>query len=52
MVNESGARSNKKLIPIHNWFAKYLENNLGKGGEANLNGKYYETPKTIIQKSG
>lgn len=48
--NESGARSNKKLIPIHKWFAKYLENNIGKrysvmslgnGGEANINGKYY-----------
>lgn len=48
--NESGARSNKKLIPIHKWFAAYLETNLGKdysvmslgnGGEANVNGKYY-----------
>ena len=52
--NESGARSNKKLIPIHRWFAKYLETNLGKGysvmslgngGEANINGKYY--PKNL-----
>jgi hypothetical protein len=52
--NESGARSNKKLIPIHKWFAKHLEDNLGKGysilslgngGEANLNGKYY--PKNL-----
>lgn len=52
--NDSGARSNKKLIPIHKWFAKHLEDNLGKGysilslgngGEANLNGKYY--PKNL-----
>ncbi len=52
--NESGARSNKKLIPIHKWFAKYLEHNLGRGysvmslgngGEANINGKYY--PKDL-----
>jgi hypothetical protein len=25
--NENGARSNKKLIPIHKWFAKHLEDN-------------------------
>jgi hypothetical protein len=52
--NESGARSNKKLIPIHRWFAHYLETNLGKGysvrslgngGEVNLSGKYY--PKNL-----
>lgn len=52
--NENGARSNKKLIPIHKWFAKYLENNLedgysvmslGNGGETNINGKYY--PKNL-----
>src|SRR3989338_7962860 len=52
--NESGARSNKKLIPIHKWFAKYLETTLGKGysvmslgngGEANVSGRYY--PKNL-----
>ena len=52
--NESGARSNKKLIPIHKWFANYLKDNLGEaysvmslgsGGEAKINGKYY--PKRL-----
>ena len=52
--NEFGARSNKKLIPIHKWFANYLKDNLGKGysvmslgssGEAKINGKYY--PKNL-----
>ncbi len=52
--NKNGARSNKKLIPIHKWFAKYLESALGReyvirglgnGGEAKLIGKYY--PKNL-----
>lgn len=46
----SGARSNKKVIPIHTWFASHLESMLGNeysvssvghGGEAKLEGKYY-----------
>lgn len=49
-----GARSNKKLLPIHKWFAEVIENklgkdysirSLGKGGEVVLDGKYY--PKTL-----
>jgi hypothetical protein len=52
--NKYGARSNKKLIPIHKWFADMMENklgtnysvkSLGKDGEYKLNGKYY--PKTL-----
>lgn len=52
--NKYGARSNKKLIPIHTWFANEiisgLENNyssrsLGNGGEYEIEGKYY--PKTL-----
>ena len=52
--NQFGARSNKKLIPIHKWFAKTIKNNLehnysvmslGKGGEYKLDGKYY--PKNL-----
>ena len=52
--NTYGARSNKKLIPIHKWFADVIENKLGKGyvvrslgkdGEFKLDGKYY--PKTL-----
>jgi hypothetical protein len=49
-----GARSNKKLIPIHKWFAQqiistlgsgYSITSLGTGGEYILDGKYY--PKTL-----
>jgi len=52
--NTFGARSNKKLIPIHKWFADIIESKLGKGyavrslgkdGEFKLDGKYY--PKTL-----
>ena len=52
--NESGARSNKKLIPIHKWFGSIIESalgkgysvrSLGKGGEVSIEGKYY--PKTL-----
>ncbi len=52
--NTFGARSNKKLIPIHKWFAdaiesrlgkKYSVRSLGKDGEIKLDGKYY--PKTL-----
>lgn len=52
--NTFGARSNKKLIPIHKWFAKIIESklgneysvrSLGKGGEFKIDGKYY--PKTL-----
>ncbi len=52
--NTFGARSNKKLIPIHKWFAEIIESklekgysvkSLGKGGEFKLDGKYY--PKTL-----
>lgn len=52
--NTFGARSNKKLIPIHKWFAEVIENKLGRGysvkslgkdGEFKLDGKYY--PKTL-----
>jgi len=28
--NTFGARSNKKLIPIHKWFAEIIESKLGK----------------------
>lgn len=48
-----GARSNKKLIPIHSWFSekilkanpKYIVKSLGYGGEYRLEGKYY--PKNL-----
>ena len=49
-----GARSNKKLIPLHSWFAmtmkeklgdSYLVEGLAHGGEQSLDGKYY--PKTL-----
>lgn len=52
--NTFGARSNKKLIPIHKWFAEIIESklgkgysvkSLGKGGEFKVDGKYY--PKTL-----
>jgi len=52
--NTFGARSNKKLLSIHLWFAQVIEKklgkgysvrSLGKGGEAVLDGKYY--PKTL-----
>lgn len=52
--NTFGARSNKKLIPIHKWFAQIMESKLGKGyyvrslgkdGEFRIDGKYY--PKTL-----
>ncbi len=55
--NKHGARSNKKLIPIHSWFAKTINKNteksytvmsLGsgkKGKEYQLEGKYF--PKTL-----
>lgn len=52
--NAYGARSNKKLIPIHKWFANVIESKLGEGysvkslgkdGEHKLDGKYY--PKTL-----
>ena len=52
--NKFGARSNKKLIPIHKWFLQIIGKNLdrsytvvglGKGGEYTFDGKYY--PKTL-----
>ena len=52
--NTYGARSNKKLIPIHRWIAKTIKQELGKkfkvtslgnGGEYKLEGKYY--PKSL-----
>ncbi len=52
--NTYGARSNKKLIPIHRWFAEIIESKLGNGysvrslgknGEFKIDGKYY--PKTL-----
>ncbi len=52
--NKYGARSNKKLIPIHSWFAneiisgfgeEYSVRSLGSGGEYEIEGKYY--PKII-----
>ncbi|MDO8610190.1 MAG: hypothetical protein Q7R95_06570 [bacterium] len=52
--NEFGARSNKKLIPIHSWISKtinehlngeFVVNSLGTGGERTLAGKYY--PKNL-----
>lgn len=52
--NTFGARSNKKLIPVHKWFADVIEGklgkdysvkSLGKDGEFKLDGKYY--PKTL-----
>ena len=52
--NIYGARSNKKLIPIHRWIARTIKQELGKGfkvtslgngGEYKLEGKYY--PKDL-----
>lgn len=52
--NKYGARSNKKLIPIHSWFANtiisglgksYTSMSLGSGKEYKMEGKYY--PKTL-----
>lgn len=52
--NKYGARSNKKLIPIHSWFAKEIVSGLGNdysimslgiGGEYKIEGKYY--PKKL-----
>jgi len=51
--NIYGARSNKKLIPIHTWFAETIISHLGnkytcrslKNKEYTLEGKYY--PKTV-----
>jgi len=52
--NRYGARSNKRLIPIHSWFAKeiiselgeeYCVKSLGRGGEYRIEGKYY--PKIL-----
>ena len=52
--NEFGARSNKKLTPIHSWISKTINdllsgefdvNSLGNGGERTLDGKYY--PKNL-----
>ncbi len=52
--NKFGARSNKKLIPIHSWIAKTVKdklgadfkvNSLGDGGEKKIDGKYY--PKRL-----
>ncbi|NCT01020.1 MAG: hypothetical protein COS36_04755 [Candidatus Altarchaeum sp. CG03_land_8_20_14_0_80_32_618] len=54
--NTYGARSNKKLIPVHKWFANIIEANLGtgysvmslgkeEGKEYTIEGKYY--PKTV-----
>ena len=49
--NKYGARSNKKLVPIHSWFAKEIISGLGSGysvrslgcdGEYKMEGKYYE----------
>nr|OQX22238.1 MAG: hypothetical protein BWK75_01275 [Candidatus Altiarchaeales archaeon A3] len=52
--NKFGARSNKKLIPLHSWIAKTVKNrlgadfkvnSLGNGSEKKLDGKYY--PKRL-----
>ena len=52
--NKYGARSNKKLIPIHSWIAKTVKKklntnfcvtSLGHGGEYKIKGKYY--PKNL-----
>jgi len=52
--NKFGARSNKKLIPIHSWISEvineklnnnFVVNSLGAGGEKKLDGKYY--PKNL-----
>jgi len=55
--NKHGARSNKKLIPIHFWFAETINKNTNKsytvmslgsgeeGKEYQLEGKYF--PKTL-----
>jgi len=49
-----GARSSKKLVPIHSWFSSVIQSKLGKrysvmslghGKEFELEGKYY--PKTL-----
>jgi len=48
--NKYGTRSNKKLIPIHSWFANeiisgldddYTAMSVGSGKEYNMKGKYY-----------
>lgn len=52
--NKYGARSNRKLIPLHEWFAKNITESLGGnyscmslgiGKEYKIDGKYY--PKTV-----
>jgi len=52
--NKYGARSNKKLIPIHSWLANIIGKKLGKnytirslgsGGEIKVEGRYY--PKKL-----
>ncbi|HEY9702878.1 MAG TPA: hypothetical protein V6C58_10545 [Allocoleopsis sp.] len=52
--NTFGARSSKKLIPIHSWISKTVNDilgdefrvsSLGNGGEQTLDGKYY--PKNL-----
>lgn len=52
--NDYGARSTKKLKPIHSWLAGIINDrlgddyevySLGRGGEINLDGKYY--PKDL-----
>lgn len=52
--NKFGARSNKKLIPVHSWIAKTINerlggdfkvSSLGTGGEKNLKGQYH--PKNL-----
>jgi hypothetical protein len=54
--NNYGARSNKKLIPIHTWFANeiiselgndYSSMSLGKDGEYEIEGKYYSKKEDI-----
>lgn len=54
--NKYGARSNKKLIPIHTWFANeiisglgndYSSRSLGKDGEYEIKGKYYSKIEDI-----
>ncbi len=54
--NEYGARSNKKLISIHSWFARkiianlggsYFCRSLGLNGEYKIEGKYYTKAEDI-----